>query len=274
MIQPQPLRAPAFRVGPWGSPAPSRARYLAELTIHLVARQLSSRYRRSLLGWLWALALPVAQLAVFNLVFTQIVPVGVRDYPAFLFIGIIAWAWLATSLTLAASSIESRRDLVLRPGFPTPLLPVVATIVALVDYVIALPLVLGLVAVYAGMSPAVLLLPVLLLIQLVLLVGLGWLVSPLNVFFRDVAHVVGLALLLGYFLTPIFYSRASTPSSLSLVFELNPMARLIDAQRSILLDGRLPAAGPLLAVAGGAVLVAGAGYAVFALIRPSLPDQL
>jgi len=251
-----------------------RARYLLDVTLHLVGRQLSTRYRRSLLGWVWALALPVGQLAVLNLVFTRIVPVGIHDYAAFLCIGIIAWGWLATSLSLAAPSIEARRDLALRPGFPTPLLPAVAALAAFVDYLIALPLVLGLVAFYAGMSWAVLLLPALLAIQLLLVLGLSWLVAPLNVFFRDIAHFVSLLLLLGYFLTPIFYSRTSAPGSMSLLFDLNPMAWLIDAQRTILLDGTLPAAGPLLVVAAASLAVAAGGLAVFNAIKPTLPDQL
>jgi lipopolysaccharide transport system permease protein len=250
------------------------ARYLKDVTLHLVGRQLAARYRRSLFGWLWALAPAVAQLAVVNFVFTKVIPVGVADYAPFLFVGIIAWGWLATSLTLAAGSIEARRDLVMRPGFPTALLPLVSTLVALVDFVLALPVLFVLLALYGTLTPAALFLPVILAIELLLIIGISWLAAPINVFFRDVGHLVGVLLLLGYFLTPIFYAREQAPSSFSVLYELNPMAHLIDAQRAVLLDGELPAFGSLALVAAAAAAIAAAGYAVFALVRHALVDQL
>jgi len=112
------------------------------------------------------------------------------------------------------------------------------------------------------------------LIQLALLVGCAWILSPLQVFFRDVAHFVGIAVLLGFWITPIWYTTDQVPSRYSIVYELNPMTHLIDAQRALLLDGELPSGDALAWVALAALITCLVGYAVFAHYRPTVPEQL
>lgn len=261
--------------------APARGRrlrrrlvYRRDVVLHLVGRELAARYRRSLLGWIWSLAPPLAQLAVFNFVFTRVIPLKVPHFALFLLTGILTWNWLSTSLVLASGSIEARRHLVLRPGFPTPLIPVVAAVVGLADYLFALPVLLVAAMVTIGPSAAMLLLPALIAIQLLLVIGIGWMLAPLQVFFRDVTHLVGIALLLGFYLTPVFYARGPSLHRFHLVYELNPMTHLIEGQRAVLLDGHLPTAASLFGVAAASVAICALGFAVFGSLRHSLPDQL
>ena len=252
----------------------TRAVYIVDVGLHLVGRQLAARYRRSLLGWLWALAPAAAQLVVFYFVFTKVIPTSVDNYVAFLFIGIVTWSWFATGLVLAAASIESRRDLVTRPGFPLALLPAVGVTVAFADYLLTLPVLLIVVAATAGLSVTALLLPVLIAIQFLLSVGIGWLLAPANVYFRDVAHLVAVLLLLGFFLTPVFYSPAQVPDGYAWLYDLNPMAHLLEAHRAILIDGSLPVLGPLGLVAIAAVVTFMVGLGAFLSVRRSLPEQV
>ena len=252
----------------------ARAVYARDVALHLVGRELSSRYRRSLLGWLWSLAPPLTQLAVFHFVFTRVIPLDVPHFAVFLLTGTLAWNWLSTGLTLAASSLEVRRDLVLRPGFPTVLLPLVSVLVGLVDYALALPVLLVAVAFATGLTPEALLLFPLLAVQLLLTAGVAWLVAPLNVYFRDIRHLVGMALMLGFWLTPVFYTRAQVPERFSVIYDFNPMAHLIDAQRTVLLDGAVPAGGPLALVSVASLAVFAAGLAVFLRVRHALPEQM
>ena len=273
--QPHQLRPSG--AGASASPRPLAARrlaYLRDATLHLIGRELAGRYRRSLFGWLWSLAPPLLQLAVFHFLFTRVIPLDVPNFALFLLTGILAWAFFSAGVSLATSSLEARRDLVLRPGFPSFLLPVVSVFVGLVDYLIAVPVLLAAVALDIGLHAEALLLPALLAVQLVLAVGLGWLLAPAQVFFRDVQHLVGIALTLGFWLTPVFYTRASVPEQFRLMYDLNPMAHLVEAQRAILLDGALPAATGLAFVSLAAVAVFVAGAAVFAACRHSIPEQL
>jgi lipopolysaccharide transport system permease protein len=250
------------------------ARYLRDLTLHLVGRALARRHRRSLFGWAWSLALPVAQLAIFSLVFGRILPLNVHNYAAFLFVGISSWTWFSTSTTLAVGSLEGNRSLVLRPRFPAAILPVTAVLTGLVDYLFALPVLLVILGIQVGLSWSVLALVPLAAIQLLLCAAVAWIVAPLNVFFRDVQHAVTIALLLGFYLTPVFYEPSAAPSSLSWIYTYNPMARLIEAQRAILLDGTWPKAGPLILLALVLLAAAAAGFAAFRRVQHRLPDEL
>jgi lipopolysaccharide transport system permease protein len=247
---------------------------LRELTLHLVARELASRQRGSLLGWLWSLAPPLLQLVLVHFLFTRVVPLGVENYALFLLCGILAWSGFSRGLAAATDSLEANRSLVLRPGFPTLLLPLVAVLVAFVDQCLALPLLLAGVAATGGLGPAALLLPALLAIQLAFTAGLAWCLAPLQVFLRDTRHLVGIALSLGFWITPIFYAPRRLPEALGFLHDTNPMAQLIEAQRAILLHGALPDPAPLALVAGGSLLVLGAGLAVFSACRDSLAERL
>ena len=249
-------------------------RYLGDLTTHLVGRALARRHRRSLFGWAWSLALPVAQLAIFSLVFNKILPLNVPHYAAFLFIGITTWTWFSTSATLAVGSLEGNRSLVLRPRFPAAVLPVTAVLTGLVDYLFALPVMVVILALQVGLSWSVVALVPLAAVQLLLCLTVAWVVAPLNVFFRDVQHAVTIALLLGFYLTPVFYEPGAAPSSLSWIYTYNPMARLIEAERTILLDKTWPQAAPLVVLTLVLLAAAAAAFAAFRRVQHRLPDEL
>ena len=249
-------------------------RYYRDLVAHLVGSQLTARYRRSLLGWLWAVALPLAQLGVFYFVFTEVMPTAREHFLLFLFTGIITWSWFANALTGAATSLVGRRDLVLRPGFPTVILPIVAVLVAMVDYLLAFPLLLIGAIVALGFHPVYVLLPALIAAQFVFTAGLSLLVAPLNVFFRDVAHLLGVALTLFFFVSPVLYSGDQVPARFASIYALNPMAQLIDGYRTILLERRPPDAMSLTITAAAAMACLVIGMVVFNSLRHRIPDSL
>lgn len=248
--------------------------YLKDVSVHLVRRDFATRHRGSLLGWLWALAPPLLQLLVTYFLFTKVLPLRVNHYPVFLLTGILAWNWFTRSISLGTVSLESQRELVLRPGFPTIVLPVTSGLIGLVDYVLALPVLLIAVGFSTGLHATALLLPLILAIQLVLIVGMVWALAPLQVYFRDVQYLVGLALMLGFWLTPIFYSRIQVPPEFLWLYDANPMAHLIEAEREILLAGHLPSGEALGLVALGSIAMAVAGAVLFTRMRHSVPEQL
>ncbi len=258
-----------------GTPdAATRLVYLRDVALHLVRREIAARHRDSVLGWFWSLAPAGLQLAATYFVFTRVIPLNVENYPIFLLTGILAWSWFSRGVSLATTTLEANRSLVLRPGFPAALLPVVAVLVALVDYLLALPVLLLALAFTTGLTAETALLPLLLLVQLVLTVGLGFLFAPLQVFFRDVQHIVSIALAIGWWVTPVFYRARQVPDEFSFLYRLNPIGRLIEAQREALLGGVVPSALVLGLVALASVGVLAAGAAVFAACRARIPEQL
>lgn len=251
-------------------------RYLWDLLLELVSRDIRLRFKRSLLGILWSLVTPLVQLVVLRFVFTTIVPLDIPDFTAFLFIGLIVWAWLQSSLDQAATSIVDNGELVRLAGFPIAILPVVTVAANLIELVLALP-VLGVFLWNAGgspLSPALLLLPLLLAIQFLLLLGVAYLVAALQVTFRDIKHLLGIALMLGFYLSPVFYQVHQVPPRFAVVYTLNPMVHLLGAYRDVLLRGTVPQAGPLLGVALASVVLLIVGYRLFARTSASFVDEL
>jgi lipopolysaccharide transport system permease protein len=255
---------------------PSRARlaYLTDVTAHLTRRELSLRYRGSLLGWLWALTPALLQLLVTQFLFTRVIPLGVDNYPVFLLVGILAWTQFSGGLRMGTSALEGARHLVLKPGFPTVLLPLVSVLVELVNYLIALPIVFVALAVTTGIPAESLFLPVLIVIQVVLVAGVVLFTAPLQLFFKDIRQIVALVVTLGFWLTPIFYTQRQVPEAFQPLYQANPMAYLIEAQRAILLEGTWPSFSAIGWVALASVLILIGGYALFMAMRQTLPEQL
>ena len=250
------------------------ARRLAQLTAHLAVREVTTRHRFTLLGWLWPLARQLAQFGVLLLVFTSVVDLGIEDYPAFLFTGLVVWTWFSSGLTDGATSLRDHRHLLFRPRCPAAVVPVAAVAVAFVDALMALPVLLLIVAVETGLDPSLLFLPVLAAIQLVLICGLAWLASAITVYLRDVAQLVVVGLLLLFYLTPVFYDAGRLPDDFGWAIELNPLTPLLGAYRDVLVEGQLPGAPALAGLIAGALAAAAVGLLVFQRLRPGFVDEL
>jgi len=214
---------------------------LFDLLRELVVREIKLQYERSILGVFWAVLNPLAQLVVFVIVFQYVLRLTIPSYPLFVFTGVLAWNWTRDGLTRAANSITSNRELVRQPGFPVGLLPAVALTAALVDLLVGLPLAFALLLLSGGKpSFALLALPVVIAVQFLLLQGIAYLVAAAQVTFRDTSHLLGVALMLLFYMTPVFYDVGHLPASYQSLYALNPMTHLVAAYRAILMLGTLP----------------------------------
>ena len=250
------------------------ARRITSLALHLARRELASRNRFTVLGWLWPLARQLAQLGVLLFVFTRLVDLDIDDYAPFLFAGLVAWTWFSQGLSDATLSLVAHRHLVFRPRCPAAVLPVVAVGVGLIDALIALPVLLAFAIAAGHLGPSLLFLPVLAAIQFVLTCGIGWLASAAGVWFRDVRHLVALALVLLFYMTPVFYDPDRVPEDYEWIVWLNPLTPLVEGYRDVLLGEQLPGAGPILAVTAVSLGLAALGFWVFQRLRPNFADEL
>jgi lipopolysaccharide transport system permease protein len=245
-----------------------------ELVAHLTRNELRASHRFTLLGAAWPLARLLAQWGVLAWVFGKVVDLGIDDYPVFLLCGLMAWSWFGAGVSSATTAVVSRRHLVMQPDLPPLVLPAVAVAVAFADVLVALPLLLVIVGATSGLEWSALLLPVLLLVQFVLMCGLGWLTAAAAVYLRDVPNLVDVVLTLLFYLTPVFYDVDRISAGVRDTIELNPMTPLVDSWRSVLIDGRLPAAGGLVTVAAGSTALALTGWLVFRRLEPGFADEL
>lgn len=212
-----------------------------DLMRELVVRELKERYKRSVIGIAWSLLNPLAQWLVLSFVFSLVVPVKIAHYSSFVFSGILVWTWFQGSLLGGAMAITGHGSFIRQPGFPVALLPVVVVATNLIHFLLALPVLFGFLWI-DGQRPSLVLLalPLVIGLQFLLSLGMVYVIATINVTFRDTQHLLAVALLLFFYLTPVFYDVSAVPEQFRPFYWLNPLTILLDSYRRILLEGSWP----------------------------------
>jgi lipopolysaccharide transport system permease protein len=230
-----------------------------QVVAHLTAREYHIRYQSAFLGWLWALAPAVVRFTVLGVVFSAILPDPGPDYLSELAVGVLGWGWFAAGVASATSSAINRSHLLANPTLSRQSVPLVSVLTDAFDYTAGLPALLIVVAVDSGGLPVTaLLFPFLLLLEGCLILGIGMAASVANVRWRDTQLTVALILSIGIYVTPVFYTSRVLTEELQGLVAWNPMARLLEAQRDVLVHGTMPSASSLfvlVVVCGGALAV-------------------
>jgi len=208
----------------------------------LVGRHLHARYRGSFLGLLWSLLNPLCMMLVYTVVFHYYMRFNqVEHYAIFLFCGLLPWLWCASALAEGTTAIASGGTLITKSLFPAAILPVVSVITTLVNFLLSLPLLFLFMWIDAVPIPwTVIFLPGVVAFQFVLLTGIVLALSSLNVFFRDIQHLVANLLGLLFFLCPIVYPLTVAPAKYHILFYLNPFSLLVLLYNDLLLRGAIP----------------------------------
>jgi lipopolysaccharide transport system permease protein len=236
-----------------------------ELFLFLTWREVSVRYKQTVLGVAWAIIQPVMSMVVFTVFFGGLakMPSDGVPYPIFTFAALVPWMFFSNGLTQSANSLVGNANLIRKVYFPRLVAPVATVLSGLVDFILAFIVLLGMM-VYYGLFPTINIawLPVLVLLALITSLGIGLWFSALNVEYRDVRHAVPFLTQLWLFATPIAY-----PSSLLLepwrtLYGINPMVGVVEGFRWALL-GTDTAGGPMIAVStviAVVIFVGGAFY--------------
>jgi lipopolysaccharide transport system permease protein len=252
-----------------------RFAYLRDLLREMVIRDMKLRYKRSVLGIVWSLLNPLIQMLVFTFLSRGVLSLDIPNYPSFVFTGVLAWNWFQGALFLTAGAITGNRELIRRPGFPTAILPVATVATHLIHFLLALPILLLFLAFGGGrLTSAILVLPLVIVLQFLLILGLGYLVATVHVTFRDTQHILGVFLMLLFYLTPVFYDASILPARYQAFYRLNPMVHLVTAYRAILIQGDLPDSGALLTLAVSVGVLLWLGYMVFRQASTRFVEEL
>jgi lipopolysaccharide transport system permease protein len=231
----------------------------------LVQRDLTVKYKGSLLGVAWSLLHPLVMVAVYTLAFRYVVRVPIERFPLFLLSGLLPWMFFASALAAATSSIADNGTLVRKVAFPRAVLPLAAVASALVQFALMYTmLVPTALATGAGLSTAWVALVPVVVFQTAFTTGLGLLLATAYVFVRDARHLLDVALQVWFWLTPIVYAASMAPDTLRRWLRFNPMVHFITAYQDIVTRHAVPsfATFALLAVLAMASLTL--GWAVFA----------
>jgi lipopolysaccharide transport system permease protein len=253
----------------------AQAGHATDILRALVGRELKIRYKGSLLGLLWAWLSPLGTVLVLHLLFTRIVPLNIPHYAAFVYSGMLPWTWFQSAVQNAASTLLDNRDLVRKPFFPRPILPAVVTSTSFLLYLAALPvLVLLLVVESVPLTPLLLLLPAVWLVAGLFTLACSVFLAALGVLVRDVQHVLGVLLLLGFYLTPVFYGLDRVAPHEARWLRLNPLTVVVEAHRDLTLYGRPPDWTALAAVAAVSAALLALGLMAFRAFEPTVVEEV
>jgi lipopolysaccharide transport system permease protein len=247
------------------------------LTKVLAAREFRIRYRQSVLEIGWSLVTPVVTLIVYGVVLTYGFKVNTDPLPylSTVWVGLVLWTTFATAVGGGVYSVLTNGDLVSKIYFPREVLPLAIFGAALFDLLIGVAVLVPLVAIQVrAVGLASLVVIPALLVMLVWTAAIAVLVGVLAVFVRDVVHLVRLALLVGFFLTPVMYLTAGMPHAFVVLARINPLAVCIGSMRAGLITLQWPNM-TLLALHGLlGLLVLGGAIAYTAAVEDRMVDVL
>lgn len=219
---------------------PDLGRHLELLQV-LSQTQLKVRYKNATLGYVWSLANPLAFAGVFYFVFQVVMKAGRPDMAAFLVSGLFPWQWVSNSITQGTNIFISNGQLVKKVAFPRHMLPLSMVVQDGWHFALAVPI-LGIIVAVSGHLPTWAWLPglpLLMLLQAALLYGVALIVGSINMFLRDIEHLVHILMLMLFYGTPIVYEMSQVPPEYQPLLDLNPFTPLIACWRGLLLDGVL-----------------------------------
>lgn len=252
------------------------------LVFQLARRNVTSRYKGSVLGLLWAMVLPLVMLAVYTFVFGVVFKArwGLEvengfTFAVILFSGLILFNFFAECLTAAPGLVVSNPSYVKKVIFPVEILIWVSLFSSGFLFLISFVVLLGCQAVAGLPIPwTVVLVPFVLIPLILLTAGLSWFLASLGVFLRDISHIVGIVTSLLLFLSPIFYPISAIPESFRIFILLNPISGIIQTFRDVVLWGNIPSLELVLGYYLVSVSVACAGYTWFARTKKGFADVI
>jgi len=236
-----------------------------ELIRNLVSKQLKVRYKRSVLGLLWALLYPLLMMLVFVVVFSTIFRQTLPNYPVYVLSGIVLWNFFSQTTMDGAYNILGNVHIIKKIYVPKGVFSVATVVSGLVHLALAMiPLLL--IGLLTGMrfSAAMLFLPVSVLLVSVFILGVSLALAAVAVFFNDILYIYQVLLIALMFLTPIFYPASILPSSYVQVLRLNPMFDFIECFRLPIYEARLPSPELIAFALVAAVVALLVGWWVFA----------
>jgi lipopolysaccharide transport system permease protein len=243
---------------------------------NLILKDFRIRYRNMSLGVLWSLLNPLVMMGVMTFVWTVVFPnPNVKNFPVFLLCGLVPYSFFTLALLSGTTSVVENSILVKRVPIPREIVPIASVLSNCPHLLVQVLLLLGAVLAF-GMQPNVywLWLPLVWGLEIVFVCGLALFTSAVNVYIRDTRYVVESANTVLFWLVPIFYDFSNIPQKYAVVYEINPVAALVLAMRSILLDAKVPH----FSTMRNLVLVSGVTFTIglfaFRKLKPAFYDQI
>jgi ABC-type polysaccharide/polyol phosphate export permease len=236
-----------------------------ELLLQMTYRDLLLRYKQTIMGFGWAVFMPLVNTAIFSVIFTRVAPLDTgMPYPLYAYSGLLAWNFFASSLRFSVNSLTSNANLVTKVYFPREIFPISAVLVTVADTLVGSVVLVALMVFYqVPVSLALVLLPVVVAVELIFTCAVSLVLAMANLFFRDVKYLFEIVITLWMFATSVVYPVERVGGHLGQLLRLNPMVPIIDAFRAVVIQGTMPDPLPFLGVSLLSVAALLAAWLVF-----------
>jgi len=215
-----------------------------ELFYVLAWRDVTVRYKQTVIGILWALLRPFLTMVVFTVVFgklAELPSVGSAPYPLMVFAGMLPWAFFSSALSESSNSLIGNANLISKVYFPRLIVPTAAVVTSFIDFLISFLILVGMMVWYRFLPGwQILLLPGFIVLAFLASLGPGLWITAMNVKFRDFRYIIPFLVQFGLYISPVGFSSNVVPENWRLLYSLNPMVGVIDGFRWCILGGESP----------------------------------
>ena len=240
-----------------------------------VQKEIRGKYKNSFLGVLWSFLNPLLQICVYALVFPLILKNDQPNYVIFLCVALIPWTFFTSCIQQSASTMLQNGNIIKKVYFPREILPISVVTSGTINFLISTIIIFAFLLIFGlGITKYVLYFPIILIIQYFLQLGISLILSSVTVYLRDLEHLIGVALQLLFYATPIVYAAESIPEDFKFIIEYNPMTYIINGYRDIFYNQTSPdmlALGILFIIAIALCVV---GYLIFNKLQKGFAEEL
>lgn len=246
-----------------------------ELINNLTMKELKLKYRNSTLGFVWSFLNPLLMLVVYTFAFKLILKVKIANFTVFLLAGLLPWIFFQGAVQMSTNSIVANSNLIKKVYFPREIIPLSIILSNFVNFLITLVVLFASVVIFkVKIGISIIMLPVSLLLLLLLVIGIALILSSLNVLFRDVSHLVEVAFMAWFYLTPIVYSLDMIPEKYRIFLLLNPMTLVVECIRASMVYNTMPKLIYILALTIIDILLIIIGYKVFMKLEKRFAEEI
>lgn len=252
-----------------------KTRQQLDLLKLLIKKEITLRYKRTYLGFLWSLLIPLLTGLVLFIAFNVFMRFEIENFALFILAALFPWTWFSASVIMSTNALVGNASLIKKVIFPKHFLLLAIVIAQLINFIFSLPILLGLVY-YYGSAPTLSWLigiPVLVGVQFIVIYGLSLIVSMANAFFRDLEYIVTVLIGLLFWMTPIIYPIEAVPEKYRVLLIMNPVTYLIQSWRDLFFYNTINLHNISISAATAAVFLL-AGLLIFKKLDRKLDEVL
>lgn len=245
-----------------------------EMIFSLIKKDLRTRYKGSVLGFLWTFINPLLQLIVYSIVFSFVMRVKMENYYMYMFVGLLPWIFFCNALQLGSVSVVNNRDLIKKIYFPRLVLPIATLGSSFMNFLFSLMvLLIALLVSGIGLSIYFVYVPILCIILLIFAASFTLIFAACNVYFRDLEHIIGIVTMSWFYAVPILYPIEMVPHEFQTLYRLDPIVPIILAFQDVIYYKREPNLDSLITIILVSIILLVLSYFLFNKLQKNFAEE-